>query len=327
MNARETWLITGGAGYIGSHVAELLLENNFEIVILDSLVKGRESRIQFLEEKFKKKIPFVRMDIRNSSSIETLLRKQSVSGVVHLAALKSVNESMEFEEEYLDVNHTATKNLVKVLSNLGIKKIINSSTAAVYESPKSLVLMSEDQNLAPISPYGVSKMLAESEVRKFLMFNNNNNTGTSLRFFNVVGSSSIELSDNSIDNLVPIVISQIEKGKPPVIFGNHYPTSDGTCIRDFVDVRDVARAHLAVMKSKNKLPLALNVGTGMGHSVLETIKIIQRCLGKEDSDISIGKPRLGDIPFACADVSLIRSVTGFQSHFTLEQSIRSIILY
>ena len=324
MNAPETWLITGGAGYIGSHVAELLLENNYEIVILDSLVNGMESRIKFLEEKFKKKIPFVRMDIRKSSFIETLLREQSVSGVVHLAALKSVNESMEFEEEYLDVNHTATKNLVKVLSNLGIKKIINSSTAAVYESPKSLVLMSEDQNLAPISPYGVSKMLAENEVGKFLTFNNN--TGTSLRFFNVVGSSSIELSDKSIDNLVPIVINQIEKGKPPVIFGNHYPTSDGTCIRDFVDVRDVARAHLAGMESKNKLPLALNVGTGMGHSVLETIKIIQRCLGKEDSEISIGKPRLGDIPFACADVSLIRSVTGFQSHFTLEQSIRSLIL-
>ena len=324
MSVRETWLITGGAGYIGSHVAELLLENKYEIVILDSLINGLESRILFLEELFNKKIPFVRMDIRNSAAIETLLRKHNVSGVVHLAALKSVSESMEFEKEYLEVNHIATKNLVEVLRKLGIQKLVNSSTAAVYESPKDSALMSEDQNLGPISPYGVSKMLAELEVKKFLMLKEN--SGTSLRFFNVIGTSSIELSDKSVDNLVPIVINQIKLGERPVIFGNSYPTSDGTCLRDFVDVRDVARAHLSVMQCTNKLPLALNVGTGRGNTVLETIRVILNCLGKQEAEISIGERRSGDIAVACADVSLIKSVTGFQSHFTLEQSIKSLLV-
>ena len=323
MKKRETWLVTGGAGYIGSHVAALLLENNFEIVILDSFVNGLESRLSYLEEKFQRKLPLIRADIRDFQTLESMLGKYKPDGVLHLAALKSVADSIENENEYLDVNQIGTRNIVNVSNNLGIKKIIFSSTAAVYESLTGSELMSENQNLKPISPYGISKMLAEIELEKFLNVAGNN--GTALRFFNVVGSSCPELADSSTENLVPKVMNKIAIGEPPIVFGADYPTNDGTCIRDYVDVRDIARAHLSVIHNLESVPAALNIGTGKGISVLETIQMILGCLKKESLGIEIGARRDGDPAFACADVSLMRSVTGFESKYTLKESILSLI--
>ncbi len=323
MGKRETWLVTGGAGYIGSHVADLLLENNYEIVILDSFVNGLESRLSYLEEKFQIKLPLIRADIRDVHTLESMLGNYKIDGILHLAALKSVADSIEKKDEYLDVNQIGTRNIVNAANNQGIRKIIFSSTAAVYESLPGSELMFEDQNLKPISPYGISKMLAEIELKKFL--NVDGNTGTALRFFNVVGSSCLELADSSTENLVPKVMNKVSIGEPPIVFGADYPTTDGTCIRDYVDVRDVASAHLSVIQSLKNLPFALNVGTGKGMSVLETIQIILTCLKKENLGINIGARRHGDPAFACADVSLMKSVTGFKSKYTLNESILSLI--
>jgi UDP-glucose 4-epimerase len=174
---------------------------------------------------------------------ENAIREHKIDGIVHTAALKAVGESMEKPDEYFEVNLTATNELIDIAKRNNVKKFIFSSTAAVYGSPDSMDPCKEDGPKAPISPYGDSKYQAESKVTAFI--NTPGNHGTSLRFFNVVGTAAPELLDNSVENLVPIVLGKLNKGAAPEIFGTDYPTKDGTCIRDYVDVRDIARAHLA----------------------------------------------------------------------------------
>jgi UDP-glucose 4-epimerase len=203
-----------------------------------------------------------------------------------------------------------------------IKNFIFSSTAAVYGAPDHSNPIKEDDPKNPISPYGASKLAAESEVNKFLAIPGNH--GTSLRFFNVVGTAAPELLDNSVENLVPIVINKLKAGQPPVIYGTDYPTPDGTCVRDYVDVRDIAGAHLAAADFEGALPLAMNVGTGKGGSVREVIKLVCEAAGREDVvSIEEGR-RAGDPAFLCADVTLIRSALEFSSKHLLEASTKSI---
>jgi UDP-glucose 4-epimerase len=180
----------------------------------------------------------------------------------------------------------------------------------------------EDGPKAPISPYGDSKYQAESKVTAFI--NEPGNHGTSLRFFNVVGTAAPELLDNSVENLVPIVLGKLDKGQAPVIFGTDYPTPDGTCIRDYVDVRDIARAHLAAANATTKLPPAMNIGTGRGASVREIIKLVLDATNKSDTAVIENPRRAGDPAFLCADVSLAKSAMGFESQYSLEASIRSL---
>jgi UDP-glucose 4-epimerase len=180
----------------------------------------------------------------------------------------------------------------------------------------------EDGPKAPISPYGDSKYQAESKVTAFI--NEPGNHGTSLRFFNVVGTAAQELLDNSVENLVPIVLGKLSKGEAPVIFGTDYPTTDGTCIRDYVDVRDIARAHLAAADATTKLPPAMNIGTGRGASVREIIKLVLDATNKSDTAVIENPRRAGDPAFLCADVTLAKSAMGFESKYSLEASIRSL---
>jgi UDP-glucose 4-epimerase len=209
-----------------------------------------------------------------------------------------------------------------MVSKHGVKNFIFSSTAAVYGSPNEGNFIKEDDEKNPISPYGASKLLAEAEVKKFLEVPGNQ--GTSLRFFNVVGSASPELLDNSVENLVPIVINKLNSGQPPVIFGTDYPTPDGTCIRDYVDVRDIARAHLLAADFTHTLPPALNVGTGNGVSVREIIAILCKSSGHKDVEVSEVGRREGDSACLYADVSLIENVLGFKAAYSLEVSTRSL---
>ena len=180
----------------------------------------------------------------------------------------------------------------------------------------------EDDPKNPISPYGASKLAAEGEVNKFLAIPGNH--GTSLRFFNVVGTAVPELLDNSVENLVPIVINKLKAGQPPVIYGTDYPTPDGTCIRDYVDVRDIAGAHLAAADSTSTLPLAMNVGTGRGGSVREVIKLVCEAAGRRDVVASEQDRRAGDPAFLCADVTLIKNAIGFTAKYSLEESTESL---
>ncbi len=320
--ASETWLLTGGAGYIGTHIADEFISAGKSVVIVDSLYQGLESRIVFLRAKHGVEIPFIKCDIRDYNEIENVIREYKIDGIVHTAALKAVGESMEKPDEYFQVNLDATKELIEIAKRNGVKKFIFSSTAAVYGSPDSMEPCKEDGPKAPISPYGDSKYQAESSVTAFI--NEPGNHGTSLRFFNVVGAAAPELLDNSVENLVPIVLGKLDKGQAPVIFGTDYATPDGTCIRDYVDVRDIARAHLAAANSTTKLPPAMNIGTGRGASVREIIKLVLDATNKSDTAVIENPRRAGDPAFLCADVTLAKSAMGFQSQYSLEASIRSL---
>ena len=318
----QTWLLTGGAGYIGSHVADEFLASGKDVVIYDSLYQGLESRIEYLRKKYNKEIPLIVADIRDTAKFDEVLTTYKPYGIVHTAALKAVGESMEKPDEYFEVNFHATTKILELISKHGIKNFIFSSTAAVYGAPDHSNPIKEDDPKNPISPYGASKLAAEGEVNKFLALPGNH--GTSLRFFNVVGVAAPELLDNSVENLVPIVINKLKAGQAPVIYGTDYPTPDGTCIRDYVDVRDIARAHLAAANATTKLPDTMNIGTGRGASVREIIKLVLEATDKADTQVIETDRRAGDPAFLCADVTLAKTAMGFESKYSLEESVRSL---
>jgi UDP-glucose 4-epimerase len=320
----QTWLITGGAGYIGAHVADLFLANNKEIIVFDQVKEEQSSRIQYLKNKYKKNIPFITGDVRDAFALDQLLSGLAPDGVIHTAALKSVSESIEHPSEYHDVNFKATSQLLELLKKHKIRKFIFSSTAAVYGSPLKNLAVKESDFVNPISPYGSSKLAAEEEVNKFLSLKEN--CGTSLRFFNVIGSASPSMIDTSVANLVPIVKNALDHGYSPVIFGGDFPTEDGTCVRDYVDVRDIATAHLIIADSNNKMPRALNVGTGRGASVRQVIDLICDVAKRKDIDPQVLDRRAGDPAFLCADVELIRETIGFNAKYSLKESIGSLYM-
>ncbi len=319
----DNWLITGGAGYIGSHVSDLFLTENKQVVIYDSLSKGLKSRIHYLREKHQKNIPLIVADIRDHRMLNQVMRQHEITGIIHTAALKAVGESFLMESEYLDVNLNGTTQILEIAKDHGIRKFIFSSTAAVYGDGITSSSSQEDDKTKPISPYAESKLLAEAQVTDFL--NIEGNIGASLRFFNVIGSLNYQLRDSSIDNLIPIVLGRLKDGVNPIVYGNDYPTPDGTCVRDFVDVRDVARAHCIVANTAKELPPILNIGTGKGASVLEIIQLILEISMESGVDISFAPRRKGDPPSVTANVELAKSFLGYRAEYTLKQSIESII--
>jgi UDP-glucose 4-epimerase len=318
----QVWLLTGGAGYIGSHVADAFLASGKDVVIYDSLYQGLESRIEYLRKKYNKEIPLIVADIRDTAKFDEVLTTYKPYGIIHTAALKAVGESMAKPDEYFEVNLHATTKMLELVSRHGIKNFIFSSTAAVYGAPDHSNPIKEDDPKNPISPYGASKLAAEGEVNKFLAIPGNH--GTSLRFFNVVGTAAPELLDNSVENLVPIVINKLKAGQAPVIYGTDYPTPDGTCVRDYVDVRDIAGAHLAAADFEGGLPLAMNVGTGVGGSVREVIRLVSEAAGRIDVIAVEESRRAGDPAFLCADISLLKTAIGLNSKYSLEASAKSL---
>jgi UDP-glucose 4-epimerase len=320
--ANQTWLLTGGAGYIGSHVTDEFLASGKDVVLYDSLYQGLESRIEFLRKKYSKEIPLIVADIRDTAKFDEVLTTHKPYGVVHTAALKAVGESMEKSDEYWEVNFHATVRMLELLTKHKVNHFIFSSTAAVYGAPDHSNPIKEDDPKNPISPYGASKLAAEGEINKFLAIPSN--YGTSLRFFNVVGTAALQLIDNSVENLVPIVINKLKANQPPIIYGTDYATLDGTCIRDYVDVRDIARAHLGAADSTEALPLAMNVGTGRGGSVREVIKMVCAAAVGEDVVAIEAERRTGDPAFLCADVSLIAKALKFNADYDLQASISSL---
>jgi UDP-glucose 4-epimerase len=322
MSNLKSWLITGGAGYIGAHVADQFLSSGHDVILYDDLSSGLRSRIEFLQEKYKKVIPVVIADIRDIDNFMNALDIYHPFGVIHTAALKSVSKSIEAPDEYFGVNHLATKSLLSCLSKAGVNNVIFSSTAAVYGSPNQTTPIDENYLPNPISPYGASKLAAEGEVNKFSSMPGNH--GTSLRFFNVVGTSAPKLTDNSTENLVPIVFNKLISGQKAVIYGTDYATPDGTCVRDYVDVRDVALAHLAAANSLFNLPDALNVGTGIGVSVREAIKLISNILGESTPEVLEADRRPGDPATLTAQVALIEKTLGFKARYSFKESLESL---
>jgi UDP-glucose 4-epimerase len=319
----QTWIVTGGAGYVGSHVTEALIRAGMSVVVYDSLINGLESRIDYLRRKYACEIPLIVEDIRNFRKIEEAFSMFKPYGVIHTAALKSVSESIREPETYIEVNFYGTKNILDVMAKLEIRNIIFSSTAAVYGLPQGQELIKESDVKNPISPYGGSKLLAENEVNKFL--SDSKNRGTSLRFFNVVGRGSIDLTDNSHDNLVPILLNRMSKNLPIEIYGTDYQTSDGTCVRDYVDVRDVASAHLSVALNLQRVPHAINIGTGKGVSVREIVELVVNQSKTNEALVQDRPRRMGDADFVCASTELAKKAINFECQYSLSDSIRSVL--
>lgn len=310
------WLVTGGAGYIGSHVVLKMSEAGFEVVVLDNLSSG-------LIERIPVGVNFIKGDICDFDLVSQLLLENKVEGIINLAALKSVEESKQIPEEYERINHLGTKILVDCAIKAGAKVFIQSSTAAVYGKSDS-GLVSETSELSPISPYGESKVLAEREVERFI--GKDGRRGTCLRYFNVLGSESPLLKDNSKANVVPMVLEALAKGAPPQIFGDDYQTKDGTCIRDYIHVSDIARAHVlaAIKLQTGDLPPAINIGTGKGYSVREIMsEILRQSISKLEPVVA--RRRDGDPGILIADVDLATEALGFTASCSLKEMISSSI--
>jgi UDP-glucose 4-epimerase len=320
---KKLWLVTGGAGYIGSHIADEFLGSGKSVVIYDSMKTGLKSRIGYLETKYKTAIPLIKSDIRDYAELERAFQRYEIEGIVHTAALKSVSDSVEKPTEYFEVNFEATLGLIEIAKRRAGIKFIFSSTAAVYGNPDSMQPCSETGVYSPISPYGESKLKAELAISDYL--DSTNTQGASLRFFNVIGSGAPELEDSSTENLVPILINRLREGLGATIFGTDYPTPDGTCVRDYVDVRDVSSAHLAVADSIQTIPKVMNIGTGVGVSVNDMLKMIEKISGRSFVHVDKCPRRNGDPAFLCADIELAKFSLDFKAKYNLQESLKSLM--
>ena len=310
------WLITGGAGYIGSHVAQLFHDEGLSHYCYDNLSSGLASRIPDQQR-------LIIGDINDETKFASVIREFQISGVIHLAAKKSVEESRSKPLLYEETNFTATKNILDACIRGGISHFIFSSTAAVY-GENHLGYVDENSKLLPISPYGETKLRAESILTSLI--SDGLIKGISLRYFNVIGQRKSLLRDESIDNLVPRVLSAIQENKRPQVYGRDYATPDGTCIRDYVDVRDIAALHLSICKSFEsvKLPAILNVGTGNGVSVLEVMQTIYSRLNLPFVPEFLPR-RQGDPQTLVADIRKMKEELGFTAKYSFSDSIESLL--
>lgn len=313
----KPWLVTGGAGYIGGHVLSVLKESGIPSISLDI---DQES----FQRKFPLQIANENCDIRDMDALKKVFNNYSFEGIIHLAALKSVEESQLNPKAYFETNVLGTKNILDLMDKHNIKKIIFSSSAAVYESPQSDFFVDESSALKPISNYGVTKLDSEKLINEYTELYELQ--PVIFRYFNVAGSANLNLKDTSTQNLIPITIKKILSGIQPEIFGDNYETPDGTAIRDYVDVRDIANAHLKAIDylSHNPKGCVLNIGTGKGASVKEVVLKVQEIMGSNIPYI-IKDRRIGDISAITANCSKAKSVIGFESKFNLQQMIETSI--
>lgn len=309
-----SWLITGGAGYIGSHVVDIFLASGESVVVIDNLRTGQIDRLS-------PGISFFHGDITNESDLDFLFTHFEIKGVINLAGLKSVEESSRIPEEYFRVNSNGVEVLLEKSKQHGIKYFIQSSTAAVYGNLASGIA-NETQPPKPISIYGESKLQAETHLDAYI--SSGSIRGTSLRYFNVVGAKNYQLMDNSADNLFPIVAHAISNNIPMKVFGTDYETRDGSGIRDYVHVLDLAIAHLLVAREIEKriVPKHLNIGTGHGYTVLEVIKAFETLHNRKIQVLNLPR-RTGDPSTLTADIGLVRKELGFNPKYKLEQMVES----
>ena len=313
-----TWLITGGAGYIGAHVVENTLASSREVVVLDDLSSGIATRLS-------NKIPLVQTSLQDAKGIKRVFEDFDITGVVHLAAKKRVGESVERPDYYWQENVVGLQNLLLAIKQHGVKNFVFSSSASVYGQPDMPpdTLITEQTPCSPINPYGATKL--EGELLSKAMANSGGLKVAALRYFNVAGAGRPDLGDQYIFNLVPIVLDALDRGEQPIVFGNDYDTPDGSCIRDYVHVQDLAEAHIAAMDFVEKSDpgfTAINIGTGAGASVYEVLAMIQEVTGIL-LDPVIGQRRDGDPPALVADVTKAREVLGWTSSRDLREIVSS----
>ena len=304
-------LVTGGAGYIGAHVSELLQENGYSVRIFDDFSNGLERRVKNFKDIFKG-------DITDREAV--LKSMEGIDAAIHLAAKKAVGESVSNPLKYYTNNVGGTMNLLAAMSHKKVNKLVFSSSAAVY-SPSEKDAIEESDPTDPLSPYGATKLLSEQLISK--VGQAEGFSTISLRYFNVVGSKKVEFGDNSRDNLVPKVFAAFKEGKSPEIYGADYPTKDGTCIRDYIHVQDLAEAHLVALKQLDtKVDGVYNVGSGTGYSVKEIFDQLEESMAVKLNPVTSAR-RPGDSPKLIASIKKIEKDLGWRPKATLKEMIDS----
>ncbi|NEB30296.1 UDP-glucose 4-epimerase GalE [Streptomyces sp. SID14446] len=310
-----TWLITGGAGYIGAHVARAMAEAGERLVVLDDLSSGVPNRLP-------EDIPLVQGSSLDGDLLKRVLSEHAITGVVHLAARKQVGESVAQPTRYYQENVGGLATVLEAVAGAGVKRFVFSSSAAVYGNP-DVDLITEDTPCAPMSPYGETKLAGEWLVRA---------TGRAhgiatvcLRYFNVAGAASPELADTGVFNIVPMVFDRLTRGEAPRIFGDDYPTPDGTTVRDYIHVADLAEAHLAAARRLAEAAsgdLTVNIGRGEGVSVRELMTLVSEVTGDPRQPV-VEPRRPGDAPRAVASAALAGERLGWSARRGVPEMVES----
>ncbi|WP_445277084.1 UDP-glucose 4-epimerase GalE [Streptomyces sp. DSM 41033] len=311
-----TWLITGGAGYIGAHVAKAITGAGEKVVVLDDISSGIEARLPA-------DVTLVRGSASDREVLDRVLAEHAVTGVVHLAAKKQVGESVEKPLLYYRENVTGLGVLLEAVVAAGVRRFLFSSSAAVYGVP-DVDLITEETPCAPINPYGETKLAGEWLVRA---------TGRAhgistacLRYFNVAGAAEPELADTGVFNVVPMFFDRLTRGETPRIFGDDYPTPDGTCVRDYIHVADLADAHLAVAahldRSADGGDLTVNIGRGEGVSVRRLAELVGEVTGLPAEPV-VEPRRPGDAARAVASAARMTEELGWTARRGMREMVES----
>ena len=316
-------LVTGGAGYIGSHTCVLLLEAGYDVVVFDNFSNASEESIVRVEALTGKQVTLIRGDIRDRKALESVFSQHTIDAVIHFAGLKAVGESVEQPLRYYENNVCGTVLLCEVMAVYGCKSIVFSSSATVYGDPHTTPIK-EDFPLSATNPYGRSKLMIE-EILRDLYVSDNSWKIVLLRYFNPVGahvSGMIGEDPNGIPNNLMPFIAQTAVGKREKlsVFGNDYDTHDGTGVRDYIHVVDLAEGHLKALEKIADIDevLAVNLGTGKGYSVLDMVKAFEKASGK-DVPYEIAPRRSGDIAKCYADPSFAKEVLGWEAKRGIEE--------
>jgi UDP-glucose 4-epimerase len=313
-----TWLVTGGAGYIGSHVVVAMRRAGADVVAYDDLSSGVAERIG--------DTPLIVGTVLDEARLVPLMQEHRISGVVHLAGKKRVEESVHDPLLYWRENVEGLRSLLAASTKAGVGSFVFSSSAAVYGAP-DVDLVTEETDCRPVNPYGWTKLVGEQMVADVAA-----STGlryVNLRYFNVAGAESPELADRGAANLIPLVFRQLGRRLPPLIFGNDYDTSDGTCIRDFVHVADVAAAHVAAADALARgeiAALTANIGRGEGVSVRAMVEVIRQITGTDTepwAEAVVEPRRPGDPARVVASADRLRERLGWKARYDVQQMVSS----
>lgn len=311
-----TWLVTGGAGYIGAHVVRALQAKGLQPVVLDDLSSGMAS---FVPEG----VPFVQASILDTATVTDVLRDHDCLGVIHVAGFKYAGVSVQRPLHTYAQNVTGTASVLSAMVDAGVPNIVFSSSAAVYGTPDTELVTEASPN-APESPYGESKLIGEWLINDVARATEGFR-GVSLRYFNVVGSATDEVYDASPHNLFPLVIEALLAGRTPRINGDDYPTEDGTCVRDYVHVGDLADTHVAAalaLAEGRELRTAYNLGSGLGLSIRQIMDAMARVTGI-DFVPQIAPRRAGDPARIVADGTAAAADLGWRMSYSVDEMVSS----
>lgn len=320
-------LLTGGAGYIGTHTAVELLNNDHEVVVVDNLANSSVEAIRRVERLTNKQIQFHETDLLDYSNLETVLKTEKPDAVIHFAGLKAVGESVSKPLEYYQVNLGGALNLFQLMIKYGINSLVFSSSATIYGEPELMPISENSDVTDAANPYGRTKLMIEKILEDLCTAEPSFNVAR-LRYFNPGGAhSSGEIGEDPLgipNNLLPFV-SQFAVGKRDklIINGDDYPTPDGTCVRDYIHVDDLAKGHLAALAKLEQKPglVTYNLGTGTGYSVLDIVRAFEKANGLS-LPYSIGSRRAGDIPTSYTDPALALSDLNWKAEKSIEDICR-----